>query len=276
MQIDDAELAIRFPAMVLYPTEVGSGGIAYGQITLEITGNAPIADGRFPIVVISHGRGGSHLIYRTFAAHLAKHGYIVASLEHPGDNHRENHFWGTRDNLVNRPRHVRMTIDALCADTVFAKSVLPDRAAVIGHSMGGYTALAVAGGHPAAPSGEPILLLPDPRVRALALLAPATSWYQQADSLRHVRLPILMLTAEHDSHTPAWQAQLLLDRVPDPRQVTFRTVAGAGHFSFISPFPAAMTHADFAPSQDPPGFDRAQFHSQLGEELLAFLNRTLA
>lgn len=61
-------------------------------------------------MVISHGTGGSHLAYRTIAAHLAKSGYVVALLEHPGNNHDNNELSGTVENLTNRPRHVRLAM----------------------------------------------------------------------------------------------------------------------------------------------------------------------
>ncbi len=45
------------------------------------------------------------------------------------------------------------------------------------------------------------------------------------------------------------------DRVP----ITHETVQNAGHFAFMSPFPAEMSRPDFPPAQDPPGFDRAAY-----------------
>jgi hypothetical protein len=36
-----------------------------------------------------------------------------------------------------------------------------------------------------------------------------------------------------------------------------------------------MTNPAFAPSQDPPGFDRARFHEEMHADTLAFLNRAL-
>ncbi|MCB1692668.1 MAG: hypothetical protein KDI19_07870, partial [Pseudomonadales bacterium] len=64
-------------------------------------------------------------------------------------------------------------------------------------------------------------------------------------------------------------------RVRDPSRVTLRIVQGAGHFSFLSPFPAHMAGADFPPSTDPPGFDREAFHKTLPPKIEAFLDREL-
>ena len=194
-------------------------------------------------------------------------------LEHAGNNRNNNQLEGTLENLVNRPRHVRLTMDAVVSDAQLGACVQPDNVAIIGHSIGGYTALAVAGGTPWSETRQKVDVAADPRVRALVLLAPATGWYLPEDSLSHVNVPILMLVAEHDPYTPRWNAELVLDGVPDRSQVTYRVVENAGHFSFLSPFPAQMRKASFLPSTDPEGFDREEFHQRLSAELLEIWTR---
>jgi predicted dienelactone hydrolase len=275
MQIRDEAKGISFPALVLYPTEAPSAPTAFGPYTLDVSPNAPVAEGRFPVVVISHGNGGSHLVYRAVSTHLARNGYVVAMLEHAGNNRNNNELEGTHENLVNRPRHVRLTIDAVASDAQFRNRVQPDNVAIIGHSIGGYTALAVAGGTPWSEARQKVDVVADPRVRALVLLAPATAWYLPEDSLSQVSVPILMLVAEHDPFTPRWHADVVLDRVPDRAQVTCRVIENAGHFSFLSPFPPQMRNASFLPSTDPEGFDREKFHERLPAELLDYLDEKL-
>jgi predicted dienelactone hydrolase len=273
IQVNDEAKGLSFPVLVLYPTEALSTPTPFGPYTFDVSPEAPVAEGRFPLVVVSHGNGGSHLVYRTIVTHLAKNGYVVAMLEHPGNSRNDNSLEGTYENLVRRPRHVRLTIDAVAQE--LGAHVQPDNVAVMGHSMGGYAALAVAGGIPWSKNGERVEVTPDPRVRALVLLAPGTAFFYPVDSLRDVTVPILMLTAEHDPVTPRWQAELLLDRVPARDQVTWREVENAGHFSFLSPFPLQMRNASFLPSTDPQGFDREKLHEQLPGEILDFLGRTL-
>ena len=81
-----------------------------------------------------------------------------------------------------------------------------------------------------------------------------------------------MFTAEHDLVTPKWNGEIVLNYVPDKSKVTLKEIENAGHFSFLSPFPATMKNANFLPSTDPDGFDREKFHSQLPIEILDFLN----
>jgi len=157
-----------------------------------------------------------------------------------------------------------------------------DSAAVIGHSLGGYTAVAVAGGRPSCfahetPAGQSraLAVARDPRILALVLLAPATPWLMAEGALAEVNVPIFMRTGELDVHAPSFHAEIVLRGVPDRARVDHRVIANAGHFSFQSPFPPAMTRPEFPPSQDPPGFDRAAYQLELQAEVSAFLRAAL-
>ena len=268
--------------VVLYPATTPGRPETIGLYTLEVALDAPIGAGEFPLVLISHGTGGSPLVYRTLAHFLARQGFVVGLPQHHG-NHRDDNTWqGTPRNLEARPRHLRLAIDFLFAAPWLAASLMPDTVGLIGHSLGGYTALALAGGRPTALPHEPANELPlsipttsDDRVRALVLLAPATPWYQAAGALREVRIPVLLLTAERDEFTPDFHAQIVLNGVADRRQVTHRVIKNAGHYSFLSPFPLARVSPAFPPSQDPPGFDRARFNDELNADVAAFLRREL-
>ncbi|WP_106191393.1 alpha/beta hydrolase family protein [Umezawaea tangerina] len=262
-----------FPVLVMYPSTAPERPEPFGPYTAEVALDGPVEPGAHPLVVVSHGTGGSHLLYRTLAAHLARAGFVVALPEHPLNNRNDNELGGTSAILANRPRHVRQVVDWASG----AFDIGP--VAVVGHSLGGCTGLALAGGTPTAFPHEtpdrqphPVDVTPDERVRALVLLAPATAWFQRAGSLAAVDVPVLMLTAEHDEHTPPWHAEIVTTGVAD---VEHRVVPGAGHYSFLAPFPERMANPAFPPSQDPPGFDRQAFHEELNAEVLAFLGKVL-
>lgn len=240
---------------------------------MNVSPDAAIMDGKFPLIIISHGNGGSPLLYRTISTHLAKNGYIVAMPEHYGNNRNNNVLENTTENLVTRPRHVSLTIDFFLADNWFNENIALNNIGVIGHSMGGYTALALAGGVPRTKEGVVVDVVPDPRIKAIVLLAPGTGWFMH--SLEKVKLPILLFTAEHDPVTPKWNGEIVLNYVPDKSKVIFHEVENAGHFSFLSPFPATMKNPNFLPSTDPVGFNREQFHRQLPTTILDFLNEQL-
>lgn len=63
-----------------------------------------------------------------------------------------------------------------------------------------------------------------------------------------------------------------MNGVLDKSIVTVKTISNAGHFSFISPFPATMTNPNFLPSIDPVGFNREKFHQELPAMILTLLN----
>ncbi len=273
LQLRDPERSVTVPVLVLYPCSVPSVATAFGPCSLDVSPGADVAPGRFPVVALSHGNGGTPLAYRTIGTHLARQGYLVAMLEHPGNNRNDNGLSGTLENLVNRPRHLQLAIDAVLA--YWHASAQLDAVAAIGHSIGAYTALALAGGHAHSEAGEPVPVQPDPRLRALVLLAPAAAWFLAPEALRRVNLPILLLEGEHDSVTPKWHGTLVQDGVAHRARVTRRSVPGAGHFSFLSPFPPSMVRPDFPPCTDPPGFDRQAFHQELPLEVCAFLDRHL-
>ncbi len=272
----------RFPMLVMYPSVGAEHAEHFGPYTMSVCMNGPAAPGEFPLVVVSHGTGGSHLTHRMLGAHLARNGYIVALPEHPRNNRNNNELAGTTTILANRPRHVRSVIDWIHSDDALGPSLTRDCVAVIGHSLGGYTALAIAGGRPTSFPYESvdrqphaIEVTPDARVRSLILLAPATPWFMASGALENLRLPVLMFTGDTDPHTNALHSAIVEQRIGEPSLLDHRIIKGAGHFSFLSPFPPEMTNPGFAPSQDPAGFDRARFHEQLYIEIVEFLDRTL-
>ena len=133
LNIEDEIQGATIPAIVLYPTATPASPTTFGPYTLDVSMDAPISSGRFPLVVISHGNGGTHLIYRTIGLHLARQGYVVAMIEHPGNNRVDNSLEGSYENLENRPRHVRLTIDALLQRHL--EELLRERARALGPAV---------------------------------------------------------------------------------------------------------------------------------------------
>ncbi len=111
--------------------------------------------GPLPVVVISHGYADTRTHFATFAESLASNGFVVAVPEHIGSNtaYRDAMEAGFyRDSFqamefVNRPLDISFLIDELERKNAaeFQGRLKIDRVGVLGHSFGGYTALALAG-----------------------------------------------------------------------------------------------------------------------------------
>ena len=275
LQIPDPVFGGTFPAIVQYPTPAAAEGVTVGPFTWEATLNAAPAPGRFPVCVISHGAGGSHLLYRSIATHLARAGWLVVCPEAPKDNRNDNSLSYTDEAVTNRCIHLAKTLDALLAHERFGAAADAQRIGIVGHSLGGCAALALAGGQPWSRNRTPIPVRPDPRFRAAVLMTPASAYYRGPGALEKVSGRFLVLTGEKDDVTPSEDIRQDLRTLPPTASSEFVVVRGAGHYSFVSPFPAFMRSPDFAPGQDPEGFNREQFHTELPGIIESFLAKSL-
>jgi hypothetical protein len=107
----DEHRDVTFPMAVMYPALTPGKSEELGRYVMDIAKDADPKEGIYPLVIISHGSGGSHLAYWTLAHHLARNGFIVGMPEHPGNNRNDNSLMNTVDNLVNRPWHVIVAIN---------------------------------------------------------------------------------------------------------------------------------------------------------------------
>ncbi|MFZ4677370.1 MAG: alpha/beta hydrolase family protein, partial [Nodosilinea sp.] len=117
--------------------------------------NLRLMRGTLPVVVISHGLGDTRTNFLDIGAHVASYGFMVAIPEHIGSNHdqKEAMFAGLSNEtfkareFIDRPLDITYLLDELARtnQTDYGGKLNLDQVAVIGHSFGGYTALALAG-----------------------------------------------------------------------------------------------------------------------------------
>ena len=136
---------------VWYPALLGGTSTILGDSPLfagtAAQSDAPLAEGRFPLVLLSHGAGlgGTPEAMSWMAAGLAARGFIVAAPAHPG-NGGANRSAEQTMKLWLRPGDVGATLDAMIEGGSFSDHVDADKVGVLGLSMGGGTALVLAGG----------------------------------------------------------------------------------------------------------------------------------
>lgn len=99
-----------------------------------------------PLIVLSHGTGGSALQMMWLGRRLADAGFMVAAVDHHGNTGAEEKPDPRGFRMIwERARDLSAVIDSVLADPQFGPLVDEERIAVAGFSLGGYTVLAVAG-----------------------------------------------------------------------------------------------------------------------------------
>jgi predicted dienelactone hydrolase len=163
-----------------------------------------------PLVVFSHGLGGSRAGYSHLGRHWAGQGYASLHLQHAGSDRA---VWrnaaglemlqalqsaASPENAVARARDVSFALDTLLADPVLGPRIDRRRIAVAGHSYGANTALLVSGARFEA-QGLPQTLR-DERIRAAILMSapPFPASFDSRRVLAGVTIPTLHLTTVDD------------------------------------------------------------------------------
>ena len=135
---------------IWYPADAGGKPVTLGESIFFVGTSAmleaPISRGKYPLILLSHGAGlgGTPQAMSWIATPLAKQGFIVAAPAHPG-NGGTNRSAAETMKLWLRPADISATLDAVEKQPLFKNHLEPGRIGALGLSMGGNTALALAG-----------------------------------------------------------------------------------------------------------------------------------
>jgi predicted dienelactone hydrolase len=297
---------------LFYPTQTEAATVAMGPFSPTVAINAPPDQSFKGLIVLSHGLGGTELGHVTLAQALARAGYLVAAMRHPRDNYRDRSLLNESGigYFVERPKQVTRVIDALLENREWSSRIAQDsqgyRIGALGHSAGGYTVLALAGGKPELtqllshceknrtddpifcgvgrlqptqasatnqPPSPPLPMLRDTRIRAVAALAPTGAMFNPA-SLEEIRLPVALYIAGGDRFlVPRFHGERVAKYV---RGIEVNRDQTALHFSFMDKPNMPIPTEDGDIGADPAGFDRADFLAKISSELVLFFDKSLA
>ena len=292
-----------------YPTIAAPRVVAMGPFSVDAAIGGKPVDKVKALILLSHGISGTELGHSVLAQALARNGYLVAALRHPGDNYQDRSLLekGPERYFDERPRQASRVIDAILADPAWKARIATDsqgpRVGALGHSAGGYTVLALAGARPdlsrmrehclaeasedpifcslgragaAAPPMPPLpaapLSLKDERVRAVVAMSPA-GVLLTAESLASVRPATMIYEAELDRFLVSrFHAEWVASNLPAPN---LHRVPNAWHFAFMDTPSVSIPSHDGDIAANPLGFDRDAFLKQLAVEITAFFDETL-
>lgn len=248
---------VALTAEVWYPADAEGEPDAYEQIPFPSTAfrdAAPVA-GPWPLVAFSHGNGGLRTQSAFLTERLATHGFVVVAPDHPHNTTLDFDEASLLAVAVARPGDVVAAADEVFArsadgDAVLGGLVQPDRYGMSGHSFGGWTTLAVAGGvvdfdamaafcengggydlcQLGDTTGVTVPDAPDPRAVAALPMAPA-GWYSFGERGLDGVAPSLLLGGTRDeSESIEAEIDPLWTRLPAPKRLG--VLEGAGHYVF--------------------------------------------
>lgn len=189
--------------------------------------DAEIAEGKFPLLIFSHGNGGMRGQSTFWCDHLASHGFVVAAVDHTGNACVTSHAGkvipyrdgGRAQAAEDRPKDVSFLIDQMeqqnsSPDSKFHSRLDLANIGVAGHSFGGFTAMA-ANVH-------------DPRVDAIAPMAAVVPEFAKASTK-----PLLLFIATEDDtigERGNAGARAYFEATRAPKYLV--EIVNAGHYSF--------------------------------------------
>ncbi len=271
---------------------------------------APVASAmpRYPLILLSHGTGGSAEQMAWIGTALARAGYIAVAIDHPGNTSGEKTLQGFSLWWL-REAELSAALDSILANPAFGPRVDRSKIGALGFSLGGFTVIGLAGAqvdfaqflrfcvaHPSVagdcgPLPEfPNLSAraqalsardsdyrqrltsgggyPDPRIRAVYAIAPAVAQAVTVASLQAVSVPVRIVHGSNDTTVAPAFNADYYARWIP--QATAMTVPGAGHYTFLDTCTPLGKQYLPAICADGPGVDRDAVHAAVSRDAIDF------
>lgn len=259
-----------------------------------------------PLVVISPGLGANRQFFSYLARHLASYGLTVAALEHPDRTNRNLSKITSANRLlpatefINRPKDISFVLDELSKldrqPGRLQGKLNTQTVSIIGHSLGGYTALALAGGElnlqqlrQACKNANPLAQAPadwlqcgaaslidskvqlqDKRVKNAIALNPVVGQLFGENGLNKIGIPVLILASTEDAITPILNHQLRpFNQLNNQKYLV--TAIGGTHLSVGNP--SSQTFSDRTGIKERRGVEVQPLRQLISGVSLAFINQ---
>lgn len=269
---------------------------------------AAIEQKKYPLVLISHGSGGSKDSMAWLASKLAIKGAMVMAFNHPGSStgdsspRRSVRHW-------TRPKDISAALDALLENFEFGPLIDQDRIAAAGFSLGGATALSLAGAKAdlglyqdyckkwAEQAQDCIFFkkggvkfdliskadfsqsLKDPRISRSIAIDPGLTYGFTQESIKAIKQPIMVISLgdEKSRFQAANVTQSGSGLMQNLQKGEHIELAPASHFTALpicKPGGVQLLEEeeDDPICTDPAGTDRADIHRQIAEAIARFLD----
>lgn len=308
---------IWYPVAAAVPVteqEIGPAGhplFEGGRVAID----APLAPAPkyFPLIVLSHGTGGTGDSLEWLAVALAAHGYIVAAVNHPGNNALEPLTADGFRLWWERTMDLSDVLDGLLADPQIGPRVDRARIGAAGFSLGGYTVIELAGARTdqrafldfckskeadatcvppemaraesgeaaAAPSPEALKSMArsadsyrDARVKAVFAMAPALGEAFSKADLAEITVPLEIVAGDGDVTVPFRTNAVRYGEWMPAAKVTILP-GGVSHYTFTAVCLPAGMQALPEICRDNPGVHRDEVHRKVAGMALEFFDKNL-
>jgi predicted dienelactone hydrolase len=263
-----------------------------------------------PVILLSHGYGGTARIMGWFGVPLARAGYVVVAVDHPGNNGLDKMTAAAAVMSWDRAKDLRAALEAAKADPFIGPHLDAHRVGVSGFSAGGFTALVSAGAqvdmyrllafcrsHPddgvckpqkefALPMDEALRTIQAPEnaaeaahagddhsipgVRAAFAMAPAIVQALVPARLKAMKTPVAIILGDADPVAPPATNGLVAASLIPGAEL--KVLPGVGHYDFLATCtPAGEAALDFCHHAVP----QDPTHKAAVDMALAFFGRTL-
>jgi predicted dienelactone hydrolase len=284
--------AIWYPCAA-EPAHVVLGSLSVGaDFDLKGVEDCPVTGANLPLIIVSHGRGGFFGQQHDTAEALADAGFVVASINHPGDTFSDSSRRDTLSVWKSRPADIVRLLDFILNEWKDRAVIDPAKVGFFGFSLGGATGFVLMGTRPdfarvagfckettgacaELHNGEaPPEPIQDVRIRTAVIVDPAPGTLTR-ENLAAVKLPFQFWRSQFGG--PGVGDGSGTARVADglPGKPDIHVVP-AGHFAFLAPCSAELAAAVPRICTDTPaGFDRVGFHREFNAAVVKYFREQL-